>query len=85
MNIDNHDLENLLRLLEPAPEAWVRTAQELPFVRDEVSEILERAAASPSFREALRVDAQGALRREGHDLTADVVAHILRRLPDAPA
>jgi hypothetical protein len=83
MNMENHELEYLLRLLEPAPEAWVRTAQELPFVRDQVSEILERAAASPAFREALRTDAQGALRREGHDLTADVVAHILRRLPDS--
>jgi hypothetical protein len=85
MSMENHELEYLLRLLEPAPEAWVRTAQELPCVRDEVSEILERAAASPAFREQLRSDAQGALRREGHELTADVVAHILRRLPDAPA
>ena len=82
--MDETDLEHLLRLLGPAPEAWVRTAQELPFVRDEVAAILERAAASSSFREALTEDAQGTLSREGHELTADVVAHIMRRLPKQP-
>ncbi|MGN6378154.1 MAG: hypothetical protein ACTHNU_04320 [Gaiellales bacterium] len=83
MNINEHELERLLRMLPPAPTAWVRTAQELPFVKDEVAEILERAAANPAFREELRRDADGALRREGHMLTPDVVAHILRKLPGA--
>jgi hypothetical protein len=84
MSMDETDLEQLLRLLGPAPETWVRTAQELPFVRDEVAAILERAAASSSFREALAEDAQGTLSREGLELNADVVAHILRKLPKPP-
>jgi hypothetical protein len=84
MSMDETDLEHLLRLLAPAPETWVRTAQELPFVRDEVAAILERAASSSSFRDALRDDASGTLAREGVELNADVVAHILRKLPKSP-
>jgi hypothetical protein len=81
MGMNETDLEHLLRLLSPAPETWVRTAQELPFVRDEVAAILERAASSSSFREALQSDAGGTLAREGLELTSEVVAHIMRRLP----
>jgi hypothetical protein len=80
--MDDRQLEHLLRLLPPAPEAWVRAAQELPFVRDEVAAILERAAASSTYRDALLRDPADTLSREGHELSADVVAHILRRLPD---
>ncbi len=83
--MDDRNLEHLLRLLPPAPESWVRTAQELPFVRDEIDSILERAGSSPTFRDALRKDASGALRQEGYELADDVVAHILRRLPPADA
>ncbi len=81
MSTDSHEPERLLRVLPSPPEAWVRTAQELPFVRDEIESILERAAASPIFRDELERDAPSALRQEGHQLSPDVVAHILRRLP----
>ena len=81
MSMGEGQLEHLLRLLAPAPPAWVRAAQELPFVRDEVAAILEQAAASPAFRDALVRDPGGTLRGKGHDLHPDVVAHILRRLP----
>jgi hypothetical protein len=85
MSTNAHAVERLLGILPSPPEAWVRTAQELPFVRDEIESILEHAAANPTFRDELERDAPGALRLEGHELSPDVVAHILRRLskPDA--
>jgi hypothetical protein len=79
--MDDQSLERLLRLLPSAPDSWVRTAQELPFVRDEIESILTRAGADSAFRGALQSDAPEALGREGYELSPDVVAHILRRLP----
>lgn len=81
MTIDPDRIADLLRALPPAPEATVRTAQELPFVRDEINAILDRASSDPMFRHALGTDAGAALSREGFDVSEDVVAHILRRLP----
>ena len=48
---DEERLALLIRALPPAPEAWVRAAQELPFVRGELDEIVARAEADVAFRE----------------------------------
>lgn len=82
--MDRYPLEELLRALPPAPEAMVRTAQELPFVRAEIASILDRVGADEPFRRSLRDDPQSTLERAGYDLSADVVAHIMRRLPSDP-
>ena len=70
-----------MRLLPPAPPRWVEAAKELPFVQDEIAEILARAAGDVDFDQALRTDAEAALELQGYALSSDVVAHMLRRLP----
>jgi hypothetical protein len=54
-----------LRVLRPAPEGWVRAAQELPLVRARLDEIVARAEADRAFREALIADLERMLAAEG--------------------
>jgi hypothetical protein len=79
--IDDIELQRLMRLLPPPPVRWVQAAKELPFVQDEIAEILARAAGDAEFESALRADAETALEQEGYALSSDVVAHMLKRLP----
>jgi hypothetical protein len=62
----------LLGLLKPAPEGWVRAAQELPFSR--LDEIVARAEADAAFRERLIADLEGALAAEGYEREPAVLA-----------
>jgi hypothetical protein len=71
---DEERLAHLIRALPPAPEAWVRAAQELPFVRGELDEIVERAEADAAFRKRLIADLEGALAAEGYERDPAVVA-----------
>jgi hypothetical protein len=64
---DETRLAELLRALPPAPEGWVRAAQELPRVRRELDEIVARAEADARFRKQLIEDLEAALRAEGYE------------------
>jgi hypothetical protein len=57
----------LLRLLPPAPLAWVRAAQELPAARRTFDEIVTRAEADLAFRDALIADLEQALAAAGYE------------------
>ena len=57
----------LLRLLRPAPEGWVRAAQELPLARLTFDQIVARAEADAAFRKALVADLERALQSEGYE------------------
>ena len=70
----------LIRTLRPAPEGWVRAAQELPFVRDELDEIVNRAETDAAFRERLIADLEGALAAEGYDRGPATIAALRVRL-----
>ncbi len=59
--MDEARLAELLRRLPPPPEGWVRAAQELPFARRTLDEIVARAEADVRFREALLADLEAAL------------------------
>ena len=72
-------LGDLLRLLRPAPTAWVRAAQELPYARRTFDEIVARAEADLAFREALIADLETALAREGYEPDRRVVSEIRAR------
>jgi hypothetical protein len=63
----------LIRALPPAPEAWVRAAQELPFVRPQLDEIVARAEADAEFRMRLIADLEAALEAEGYERSPAVV------------
>jgi hypothetical protein len=64
---DEERLAELLGALPPAPEAWVRAAQELPRARRELDEIVARAEADLEFRKALIADLETALAAEGYE------------------
>jgi len=75
-------LGDLLRLLRPAPTAWVRAAQELPYARRTFDEIIARAEADLAFREALIADLENALALEGYEADRRIVDEIRVRLAD---
>jgi hypothetical protein len=67
MAYDEERIARLLQALPPAPEAWVRAAQELPLSRRELDVIVARAEADARFREALIADLESALAAEGFE------------------
>jgi hypothetical protein len=69
----------LLRLLRPAPPAWVEAAQELPSARRSLDEIVARAEADAAFRTALIADLEAALTEEGFDPDGRVVDELRKR------
>ena len=75
---DEQRLGEILAALPPAPEAWVRAAQDFPLLKQSLDEIIERAETDDDYRRRVIADPAGALEE------ADVVAHadaveILRR------
>ena len=76
-------LAKLIRALPPAPTGWVRAAQELPFARRELDEIVARAEADAAFRERLIADLEGALAAEGYERDPAMVAALRARLTSA--
>jgi regulator of protease activity HflC (stomatin/prohibitin superfamily) len=70
---DEERLARLIRALPPAPEAWVRAAQELPFARAEIDEIVARAEADAEFRARLVADLEAALAAEGYERSPAVI------------
>jgi len=66
---DEQKLGDLLSALPPAPQAWVKAAQELPFMQQGLNEIIERAAGDEDYRRRVIEDPRAVLEE------ADVVAH----------
>jgi hypothetical protein len=77
---DEARLAELLRMLPPAPEGWVKAAQELPRLRGELDDIVQRAVADAEFRRALIADLEAALRAEGYEPEAMPLDELRRRL-----
>jgi hypothetical protein len=77
---DEERLALLIRALPPAPEAWVRAAQELPLARAGLDEIVARAEADAQFRARLISDLEGALAAEGYERNPIVVEELRIRL-----
>lgn len=77
---DEERLAELLRVLRPAPEGWVRAAQELPQARAGLDALVERAEQDASFRRALVADLDQALRAAGVEPRRSLVDHLRKRL-----
>jgi hypothetical protein len=75
-------IAELLRLLRPAPEGWVRAAQELPLARRTFDEIVARAKADLAFRTALIADLEQALRLEGYETDVRTLSELRRLYAD---
>jgi hypothetical protein len=69
----------LLRMLWPAPAAWVEAAQELPGARRSLDEIVARAEADAAFRAALIADLETALADEGFEPDDRIAAELRKR------
>ena len=77
---DEERLAALISALPPAPEAWVRAAQELPAARAGLDEIVARAEADAAFRAIVLEDLEAALRAEGYEPASPLVDELRRRL-----
>jgi hypothetical protein len=80
-----YDVEQLARLigmLPPAPEAWVRAAQELPAARRGLDELVARAEQDAAFRAQVLADLESALQSEGVEPEPRVVDELRRLLAD---
>jgi hypothetical protein len=80
---DEERLAKLIRTLPPAPTGWVQAAQELPFARGEIDQIVGRAEADAAFRERLIADLEGALAAEGYERDPVVLAALRARFTSA--
>ena len=61
-------MAQLLKMLPPAPEGWVKAAQELPRARREIDEIAARAEADAEFRAAMIANLEAALELAVYDV-----------------
>ena len=79
---DEEWLGQRLRILRPAPQGWVRAAQELPQARRSLDEIVARAEADLEFRTALIADLENALAQAGYEPDLRVVDELRKHLSD---
>jgi hypothetical protein len=77
---DEERMAQLLRTLPPAPQAWVKAAQELPRARREIEEIAARVEADKEFRAAVTADLEAALEAAGYDLDPSLLPVLKARL-----
>jgi hypothetical protein len=77
---DEERVAKLLRVLPPAPQAWVQAAQELPRARRELDEIVALAQTDQSFRDAVIADLETALQERGFDVEPDLLPVLRQRL-----
>ena len=80
---DEERIAELLRRLPPAPEGWVRAAQELPRARKSLDLIVAQAEADAAYRQAVLADLEAALRQAGVEPAEPLLAELRRRLPSA--
>jgi hypothetical protein len=77
---DEERLAELLRALPPAPEAWVKAAQEIPPVRGRLDELVARAEADARYREQVVADLERALEGAGVEPSPVVLEELRERL-----
>ena len=76
---DETRIGELLRRLPPAPEAWVRAAQDLPLARLGLDDLVRRAEEDAEFRSRLVADLESALLAEGVEPDPQLVEALRRR------
>jgi hypothetical protein len=73
---DEEQIGRLLRLLPPAPEAWVQAAQQLPAARLALDDLVERAERDADFRRRLMTDLEQAIAEAGYEPSPFVVSRL---------
>jgi hypothetical protein len=79
---DEERIARLLRLLPPAPDGWVRAAQELPASRAALDGLVAQAEADAAFRAQTLADLEAALAAAGVEPSRVVVSRLRRLLED---
>ena len=80
MNAHDHAaLARLIAALPPAPQGWVKAAQELPAVRRGIDGIVERAVADAAYRERVVADLESALADAGVEPTPPLLEELRER------
>ena len=77
---NEEQIGRLLRLLPPAPEGWVRAAQELPAARAMLDELVARAEQDAAFRLQLQADLERAVAAAGYEPSPFVISGLRRLL-----
>jgi hypothetical protein len=77
---DEERIAQLLRVLPPAPEGWVKAAQELPRARRELDEIVALAEVDQAFRAAVIGDLEAALQERGFEVEPGLLPELRQRL-----
>jgi hypothetical protein len=73
-------IAELLGLMRPAPDGWVRAAAELPAARRAMDQLVARAEQDAAYRQAVLADLEQALRDVGVEPTKPDVQRIRERL-----
>ena len=76
---DEERLGQLLAMLRPAPEGWIEAAQVLPGARSRIDEIVARAEADASFRDAVLENLEAAIAQAGFEPAPPLVEALRRR------
>jgi len=80
MSAYDHDtLGRLIAALPPAPDGWVRAAQELPAARRGIDGIVNRAVADAAYRERVVADLESALAEVGIEPTPPILDELRER------
>jgi hypothetical protein len=77
---DEERIGRLIGLLEPAPEGWVRSAQEIPAFRSMLDEIVARAEADQAFRAQVVANLEAAVAEAGYKPRPQAVEELRRRI-----
>jgi len=77
---DEEQVGRLLRLLPPAPQGWVRAAQELPAARMALDELVARAEQDAAFRVQLQADLERAIAAAGYEPSPFIVSQLRQLL-----
>jgi hypothetical protein len=76
---DHTALARLIAALPPAPQGWVKAAQELPAARRSIDGIVERAVADAAYRERVVADLESALTDVGVEPTSPLLEELRER------
>lgn len=74
------DIGRLLGLLPPAPEGWVRAAQEIPAFRAMLDDLVARAQADEVFQATLIADLESAIAQAGYEPEPRAIEAVRRQM-----
>jgi hypothetical protein len=76
---DHDTLGRLIAALPPAPDGWVRAAQQLPAARRGIDGIVDRAVADAAYRARVLADLESALAEAGVQPTPPILDELRER------